>query len=251
MTRSPTLPATATALALALALAGCGPSAEERAAQAAAAEAMRLAQREDAAVQAERLYEVAKAEHDVALAAAHAEVIMAEFAGTATAARVAADAAPLIERARAEREAARLAALWTYHALPNPDAGGIVYSGYAYALREPPRPHAKLVLRRAPRWGQSVYLVLDEPHQFDCPPGCTVRVAFDDAPATAWAARKPDENLQALFIEDDARFVRAIADGAQRVSIELSQGGEPRTLAWEVGGFVMERLERAAPDEGR
>ena len=66
MTRSPTLPATATAtataLALALALAGCGPSAEERAAQAAAAEAMRLAQREDAAVQAERLYEVAKAE---------------------------------------------------------------------------------------------------------------------------------------------------------------------------------------------
>ncbi len=241
----------AAALALAALLAGCGPSPEERAAEAAAAEALRLAQREDAAVLAERQYEVAKAERDIALAAAHAEVIIAEFAGTATAARVAADAAPLIERARAEREAARLAALWTYHALPNPDAGGIVYSGYAYALREPSRPHAKLVLRRAPDWGQSVYLVLDEPHQFDCPPGCRVRIAFDDAPPAAWAARKPEENLQALFIEDDARFVRAIAGGAQRVSVEVSQGGEPRTLVWEVGGFVMERLERAAPDAGR
>ena len=100
----------------------------------------------------------------------------------------------------------------------------------------------RLVLRRHQKWGRSALLVLDH-GQFDCAPGCSVSVKFDDQPARAFAASKTDQNKQALAI-DDEQALRTNLDKVRVVTIDTSVDGKPRSLSFAVGGFNRGQFER-------
>ncbi len=101
---------------------------------------------------------------------------------------------------------------------------------------------ARLVLRRHHKFGRSALLVLDH-GQFDCAPGCSVSVKFDDAPARAFAAGKTDQNRQALAIVDE-QAIRSNLDKIRVVTIDTSVDGKPRSLSFAVGGFNRGQFER-------
>ena len=100
----------------------------------------------------------------------------------------------------------------------------------------------RMVLRRHPKWGRSVYLVLDS-GEFDCAPGCKLSIQFDDQPSRDFAATKSSENRSALFI-DDEQAIRDALDKIRVIGIKTSVGGVPRLLRFEVGGFDRVKLER-------
>jgi len=100
-------------------------------------------------------------------------------------------------------------------------------------------PTVQLVLRDDPRWGQSVYLVIEDGH-FDCGEPCAFRIAFDDGEARRWVGRTASTGTRpALFIEDDAAFIAAL-EGAQRLRIAPVEGRSAPIL-FEVGGFSKAR----------
>lgn len=100
-------------------------------------------------------------------------------------------------------------------------------------------PTVQLVLRDDPRWGQSVYLVIEDGH-FDCGEPCAFRIAFDEAEAGRWAGRTASTGTRpALFIEDDAAFIAAL-EGAQRLRI-APVAGRSAAILFEVGGFSKAR----------
>lgn len=216
-----------------LALAACDREAEREAARQAAAQ-----RTEAAAAQQAQQYQAARDEGNWRLAKAYSDVLLADYPATDAAAAIADTVEDTRRRAEAERETQRLALLWSYH--DEAVDGGRQRSAYVYAS-DPARPRVRVVLRRHPEWGQSVYLLIEE-GEFDCAPaGCSVRIAFDDAAPRAFDASKPEENLQALFVEDDARFIAAL-EPASTVTLEARHAGEPLVLRFEVGGYEPERL---------
>ncbi len=146
------------------------------------------------------------------------------------------------------RDKRRLSALWVYNIEPvNSGTDGVVISAYLYSDRNAdPEGSApvRIVLRKHPQWGRSVYLVLDS-GEFDCDPKCNVLIQFDDQPAREFAATKPRENKSALFI-DDEQTIRDALDKIRVITIKTSVHDVPRTLRFEVGGFDRIKLERRA-----
>jgi hypothetical protein len=153
-------------------------------------------------------------------------------------------------KAAAQRETRRLAKLWSYTAVP--EAGGTQYAA-AIASKEPLEAAAdpkqaervQLVLRQHPKWGQNVYLLLDNA-KFDCRKGCaTLAVRFDDAPAQRMKATIPPTGEPALFIDDDKGFIAKL-EKAKTVSIGATVTGEgDKTFVFEVGGFDPSHLPGA------
>ncbi|MBS7458800.1 hypothetical protein [Coralloluteibacterium stylophorae] len=223
----------ATLLLCGLALGACDREAEREAARQAAAQ-----RAEAAAAQQAAQYETARSERNWGLAKSYGDVLLADYPNTAAAAAVAESLPEVREKAQAERETRRLEGLWSYHL--EQVEGGLQRAAVIEA-GQPRSPRVRMVLRRHPEWGQSVYLLLDTA-EFDCPPGCTVDVAFDGGEAAAFDARKPEENLQALFVEEDARFMEGLA-GAKTVTIDTASGGRPLHLVFEVAGVDLARLE--------
>lgn len=153
-------------------------------------------------------------------------------------------------RAKAAREAQRLADLWEYQAVQA--AGGVQRSAAIYSRTVPveegellPTPDARLVLRDHPAWGRSAYLLLEQ-SRFACGAPCTLRIAFDDAPAQEYAGRQADSGKgPALFIKDERRFLAALLD-SRKLRIELPQGsGRLAALGFEVAEFQPARYESA------
>lgn len=100
-------------------------------------------------------------------------------------------------------------------------------------------PTVQLVLRNDPRWGQSVYLVIEEGH-FDCGQPCAFQLRFDDGATRTWAGKAASTGTRpALFIEDDRAFIAAL-DGAQRLAIAPADGRDS-ALLFEVRGFSAAR----------
>lgn len=198
-------------LALLLALAtGCAPSPEEQAAAAAAAEATALAARE-----AEAAIEALRAE------------------------------------AEAQHETARLKGLWRYVSVPvegeaRPQRSASMHNQYPEAddaASFTPPPTVQLVLRDDPRWGQSVYLVIEE-GDFRCGRPCAFSIRFDDAEPRRFAGEASSTGERpALFINDDAGFIRALGQAAT-VDIAPAGGGAP--IRFETGGFDHARYTRGA-----
>lgn len=241
-------------LALPLTLAGCGPSPEEAAAEAAAREAAALAAREAKVAPTLQLYRDARARGDARLALASAEVVLADGPGTAAAAEVAPAIEALRAEAAAQRETARLKALWRYAsvavegesraqrsaALHNRPAAADAADAADAANADAPEPgiaappRVQLVLRDDPRWGQSVYLVI-EAGDFDCGSPCAFLIGFDDAAPRRFAGEASSTGERpALFINDDTGFIRAL-EQAKTVSIRPARGGAP--IVFEIGGF--------------
>ena len=148
------------------------------------------------------------------------------------------------EELEALLEKRRLANLWDYQAIPVEGGGtqhtAAIYSKVVMPLEEgtpAPTPDARLILRRHPDWGDSVYLVL-EMSALRCGPPCRLSIRFDDAPAREFAGEPADTGTgPALFIKDEAAFREALMQ-AQSLRIELPRSGAlVPVFEFEVGGF--------------
>ncbi|HMM56395.1 MAG: hypothetical protein DYH18_00540 [Xanthomonadales bacterium PRO7] len=136
----------------------------------------------------------------------------------------------------------RLAGLWSYTVTA--EDGGTQYAA-AIASKETPRlPNARLrlVLRQHPKWGQSVYLLLDNA-TFDCKGACaTLPVSFDGAKPQHMKATIPPTGEPALFIDDDKGFIARLEKAKTiTVGVKLKGSGE-FNAEFEVGGFDPSRL---------
>ena len=162
--------------------------------------------------------------------------IVKTYPNTAAAAQVQKTLGELRDKATRDSESKRLSRLWAYNAVP--EAGGTQYSA-AIASKEslPGNARIRLVLRQHPKWGQSVYLLLDNAI-FDCSKGCaTLPVAFDEAPSQRMKATIPPTGEPALFIDDDKNFI-ARMEKAKKVSIDVTiKNLGSRTEVFEVGGY--------------
>jgi hypothetical protein len=223
-----------------LALAACQPQPDPEAAR-----AEQAAAREQAAEAMAREFDAAYADGNWSLAAAHGDILGAEYPGSAAAERI----GPEYEAARAkaveQREAQRLSGLWTYQTQPFKDGKQLSASILAKSPVDTDGSGARpvqLIFRDNPDWGRSSYLVLER-GDFDCYGGCKVRLKVDDAAPKPMAASRPktDEAI-AMFIEDERALWR-IAKDARVIEIEFPvKAGGTRTAVFEVGGLAPENL---------
>lgn len=230
-------------------LTACGPSPEE---QRAAAEAAAAAK--DAALAPTlQVYRDARARGDARIAVASAEVILADGPGTPAADEVAKGLDALREQAKAQAEAARLESLWSY--VSTPIAGESAQQKAASMRNRRPDaddpasfavvPTVQLVLRNDPRWGQSVYLVIEE-GTFECGSPCAFRIAFDGSEPKRFAGESSSTGTRpALFINDDPGFLRAL-DAANGTLSIAPVDGKADAIEFEVGGFNRGRYETGA-----
>jgi len=105
-------------------------------------------------------------------------------------------------------------------------------------------PTVQLVLRDDPRWGESVYLVIEEGH-FDCGEPCAFHLRFDDGEARRWVGRSASTGTRpALFIEDAAAFIAAL-EGARQLEI-APLAGRSAPIVFAVSGFSKARYRAGA-----
>jgi len=182
------------------------------------------------------LYEQMRAQGSWDIALTLGNEVISKFAGTQAAAQVQQSIEEVRAKGQAQANQKRLTRLWTYTATP--EAGGTQYAA-AIASKNAIGGGAKvrLVLRQHPKWGQSVYLLLDSA-KFDCRKGCaTLPVSFDGAPAQRMQATIPPTGEPALFIDDDKNFIAKLQK-AQTVAITatIKDLGE-KTMEFEVAGY--------------
>jgi hypothetical protein len=223
-----------------LLLTACGPSSHEE------ATARAEIARQDLEAHANELardYDQARAAGQYELAQAYGNQLLHDAPGTVAAREVQATIADTGIKVDEARDKRRLEKLWSYNVEMMEGGGdGVVRSAAIYATHDADNAPVRLVLRAHPKWGRSVYLVLDS-GEFDCPPGCEVAVKFDDAPPRQFKATKSTENKQAMFI-DDEKAIRENLDKIRVITVAASVGGKPRNLSFEVGGFDRVQLDR-------
>jgi hypothetical protein len=187
------------------------------------------------------LYEQMRTAGSTDVAASLGNEILTSYPNTAAAAQVQKTIGDVRDKATRQAESQRLSRLWAYNNVP--EAGGTQYSS-AIAGKEalPGNARIRLVLRQHPKWGQSVYLLLDNA-TFDCSKGCaTLPVAFDGAAAQRMKATIPPTGEPALFIDDDKGFIARL-EKSQKVAIDVTvKGVGPRTETFEVGGYDASKM---------
>jgi hypothetical protein len=224
-------------------LVACSSSAPPPAAQPAPAPA---AASEAAAAKELGLYDQMRSSQSWDLATTLGEEIVQKYPASAAATTVKQTLDDVRAKAKAQREARRMAKLWAYAAVA--ESGGTQYTA-AVESKEPLKAggaeRIRLVLRQHPKWGQSVYLLLDNA-KFDCSKGCaTLPVRFDDASAQRMKATIPPTGEPALFIDDDKGFI-AKMQKAKAVAIDATIKGEgAKTFVFEVGGYDAAKLPNA------
>jgi len=220
---------------------------EDREAAAAAQAAAVAARNEQMASDAEREFDAAVMNSNWHLAKSQADVLLANWPDTEAAARVREQFEEIKSKAEAEREARRLAALWSYNV--QAVKGGQQRSAAIYAKDDldvdghGPRP-VQLIFRDHPDWGRSSYLVLRSgDFARACYKRCQVKVTVDDtAPRNMNAFRPDTDEAIAMFINDDKALWRRIRQ-ANRLSIEFQvRDGTRRTAVFEIGGLERSRL---------
>lgn len=210
--------------------------AEQAAAQAAAAE--------DAAKQGEAAFDAAVASGNWALAKAQGDVLLMQHPESQAAARVKPKLEEVAAKAAAQREDARLAALWSYQA--EPVKGGSQLSASIFAkdnvdVDGSGPTQVRLIFRDHPSWGKSSYMVLQK-GDFDCHRGCKVKVVADGKPHLLPASRPKTDEAIAMFIEDERALWRLTRD-AKRITIEFPvKPTGTRKAVFEVGGLDRARL---------
>jgi len=222
-----------------------GPPAQAHAVPAAAPAADAAAAKELA------LYDQMRASQSWDLAVSLGDEVVGKYPASAAAAQVKQTLDDVRAKATAQRESRRVAKLWSYAAVP--EAGGTQYTA-AVESKEPLKAGAsakdaeriRLVLRVHPKWGRSVYLLLDNA-KFDCSKGCaTLPVRFDDAPPQRMKATIPPTGEPALFIDDDKGFIAKMLK-AKSVAIDATIKGEgAKTFVFEVGGYDATKLPAGA-----
>ena len=182
------------------------------------------------------LYEQMRTGGTLDVAATLGNEILSTYPNTAAAAQVQKTIDEVRSKSARQMETQRLSRLWAYNNVP--EAGGTQFSA-AIPSKEalPGNARIRLVLRQHPKWGQSVYVLLDNA-TFDCSKGCaTLPVAFDGAPAQRMKATIPPTGEPALFIDDDKGFIAKL-EKSQKVSIDVTiKGVGAKTETFDVGGY--------------
>ncbi len=203
-----------------------------------------VAARADAEAKANKqlaLYDQMRTSGGSDIAANLGDEIVKTYPNSAAAAQVQKTLGELHAKVTRESESKRLSRLWVYNNVP--EAGGTQYSA-AIASKEalPGSARLRLVLRQHPKWGQSVYLLLDNA-TFDCSKGCaTLGVAFDDASGQRMKATVPPTGEPALFIDDNKDFI-ARMEHAKTVSINVTiKNVGAKSEVFEVGGYDASKM---------
>lgn len=195
-----------------------------------------------------QLYDQMRASQSWDLAATLGNEVLTRFPGTAAATQVQQTLPEVGDKAARQAQSRRLAHLWVYSATP--EAGGTQFAAAIPSKHSPsPGARARLVLRQHPKWGQSVYLLLDNA-RFDCQKGCkTLPVSFDGKPAQHMPATIPPTGEPALFIDPDKRFI-AEMEKAKTVAVDVTiKGAGAKTLEFEVGGFDPMKYQPKPPKQ--
>lgn len=228
-------------LLLTASLAGCGPSQAERQAAAQAAAAAAAAATEREAAQQQVLFQRNIDSGNIELAAAYAELIMGRYPGSAAAAAIAPNYDKIKQQAAAIKELRRLQSLWDYQT--SAVGGGTQRTATVYS-DDGGGPRVQLVLRRHTQWGLSVFL-LPATDIFHCR-RCSGQLRIDDGAATSIALTKStSKENPALFIDDEAAFLKALGNG-QLMLLQVPVQGGSRSLRFEIGGYQPQRF--GAPD---
>ena len=194
-------------------------------------------------------FQSASQEKNWEVAEVHADSLRAAFPGSQFAAKLAPTLDAVRAQANQQRDVRRLRSLWDYQAV----AKGIGRQRTATIYSRTPvveegelaiQPDAQLVLRDHPEWGPSAYLLFAQ-SRFRCGPPCRMDISLDGGTAQSFAGKQADSGKgPALFIEDEARFIKLLSD-AREVRIQLPKGsGSASSLVFEVSGFDAARYER-------
>lgn len=179
------------------------------------------------------LYRQMLASHRDDLAAPIGKQIVDQFDGTPAAAEVSKTLPGIQAKARAHAERDRLAALWSYQTAMQ--SGAKQYSASITSSKPGGDAAVKLILRRHAKWGQSVYL-FGSGHGFVCKGQCKLPMRFDGK-SENWKAYLPKTGEPALFIKDDARFIKAMSSANTIEMDVVSADHGKQTLMFEVGGY--------------
>jgi hypothetical protein len=210
--------------------------AEQAAAQAAAAE--------NAAKQGEAAFDAAVASGNWALAKAQGDVLVMQHPQSQAAARVKPKLEEVAAKAAAQREDARLGALWSYQA--EPVKGGNQLSASLYAkdnvdVDGSGPTQVRLIFRDHPSWGKSSYMVLQK-GDFDCYRGCRVKVVADGKAHSLPASRPKTDEAIAMFI-DDRKALWKLATTSKVLEIEFpTKDVGKRTAVFETGGLDASKM---------
>lgn len=225
---------------MALALGACTDFEAERQAAAARAKAQAETVANQGSMQVKQALAAGEAERAYALARQVAE----QFPDTAAGKQLATTLPALAKEAERVAEKRRLDSLWTYHAVDDEEAGGTVYTAYISGeqMDESAPTGVRLVLRRHPAWGQSVYLLMDSGGDFACADECQMPQSVNGGEArTILVSRAKDNVPPALFIEDDVAAAKTIL-GAKEIVL---------TIAHADGRNIDIRFEVSALDGGQ
>ncbi|HET7844611.1 MAG TPA: hypothetical protein VFL14_10710 [Xanthomonadales bacterium] len=169
--------------------------------------------------------------------------ILRKYPGTPAAKEVEASLAKVQQAAQDTADAKRMAALWSYQSSTasdgKPQESASIYSSEPGGESE----RVRLILRRHPAWGQSVY-VFSYGKGFKCGNACTVGLKFGDGPYEKWAAFAPETGEPAIFIKDDVKFLERLP-GAKRLEINathLDRGA--MQLVFETGGYDAKQFKQ-------
>lgn len=219
-----------------VALAACTDMEAERK----AAEARTRAQAEAIANQGSTQVREALAAGDLERAYAQAKQVAEQFPETAAGKQLAATLPALSKQAERASEKRRLEDLWTYHAVDDKEAGGIVYTAYIAGeqMDDSAPAGVRLVIRRHPSWGQSVYLLMDSGGDFACSDECRMPQRVDGRePTPVLVSRAKDNVPPALFIEDDVSAARTLLSAREVVLSIAHQDGRTIDYRFEVSAL--------------
>ena len=197
---------------------------------------------ESAATKEAALYDQMRQSGSWDIATSLGNEILARYPGTQAATQIQKTIEETRTKSAAIATSHRLAGLWAY--TTSAEDGGTQYAA-AIATKEAlklPNARLRLVLRQHPKWGQSVYLLLDNA-TFDCKGGCvTLPVSFDGAAPQRMKATIPPTGEPALFIDDDKGFIAKL-EKTKTIGVGVNLKGTGAFDAeFEVGGYDAARL---------
>jgi hypothetical protein len=178
----------------------------------------------------------------------NAKSLIRHFSGSPSAEQAAARLSPL--EIAAQEEATR--GVWHYESSPDAMSGGIIRSAsvqsenaFEFDFPYQGLQHASLTLRRHPRFGDDVMLMIDRGQilcsSYDCP----VRVRFDDGtPITLTGSRASDNSSDTIFIPGFEQFAKRLGTTRTlRVEVDVYANGALQT-EFKVKGFDQARLSQ-------
>lgn len=199
---------------------------------------------EAAADKAAAAFEEAYAKQNWQLAKAQGDVLNAQYPDSAAAERIQAKYEEARDKARAAREQARLANLWSYSSEAvegGRQLASTIFSKEGVQTDDSGPQPVQLVFRDRPGWGRSAYLVL-KGGDFDCYAGCKLKVSLDGKRRTMEGARPRTDEAIAMFIKNEVALYKAL-DGVKELRVEfpVKKLGR-REAVFEVGGLDRTRL---------